>query len=118
MSIQNFIFTLIRGKKVGEDVYGNRYYTSTKKAGAHIGRRDKARRWVKYNGKVEPSKVPPMWHAWLHYMSDELPTEQEGFEWQKEHLPNLTGTGKNYTPVNTESKTEPKGTYSSWNPNS
>ena len=51
------------------------------------------KRYVRYNGLVESSKIPPMWHAWLHYIDDKIPSKKRKlFEWQKSHEPNLTGT--------------------------
>ena len=52
----------------------------------------KRKRWVIYNGIVEASKVPAEWHAWLHYTAEAPLSTANEFEWQKEHLPNLTGT--------------------------
>lgn len=85
----------MRGKLVGKDIFGNKYYVEKRnpKAG-------KAKRWVMYNGLAEASKVPPLWHAWLHYITDELPNEMNAptYFWQKEHQPNLTGTSFAYKP--------------------
>jgi NADH:ubiquinone oxidoreductase subunit len=80
------------GVVVGEDRFGNRYYQS-KRLGA-------AKRWVLYHGMAEASKVPPEWHRWLHYMTDIAPTWDGYFAhaWEKEHLPNLTGTAYAYQP--------------------
>ena len=57
------------GELVGTDHNGNRYY---EKKDAQVGRN----RWVVY-GKGDdwrnqnPSSVPPEWHNWLHFISDE-----------------------------------------------
>jgi NADH:ubiquinone oxidoreductase subunit len=53
------------------------------------------KRYVIYNGIIEPSKVPPLWHAWLHYLSHEIPTKdlnKNKLFWQQGHLPNVSGT--------------------------
>jgi NADH:ubiquinone oxidoreductase subunit len=49
---------------------------------------------VVYNGYAEASKVTPDWHGWLHYTFDEPPTETPlpRRRWEKDHLPNMTGT--------------------------
>jgi NADH:ubiquinone oxidoreductase subunit len=49
---------------------------------------------VIYNGYAEASKVPPDWSGWLHYTFDERPNQVplKRREWEKDHLPNLTGT--------------------------
>ena len=49
----------------------------------------------------EPSKVPAHWHGWLHYTTDTVPMVGQPvhqYEWQKEHVPNLTGTTNRYLP--------------------
>ena len=34
-----------------------------------------------------------MWHAWLHQTEKKIPNKiKKKYEWQKSHLPNLTGT--------------------------
>lgn len=95
MNFGTWLHTKLHGKRVGEDMFGNVYYThrSTPKTG-------RAKRWVAYNGKAEASKVPPLWHAWLHYMVDELPGDLgiPTHAWQKDHQPNLTGTPNAYNP--------------------
>ena len=80
------------GELVGEDEQGNRYYRT------RGGKIDPVlhfeRRWVIYNGLAEASRVPPPWHGWLHHVVDSPPTETnyQPREWEKPHLPNLTGT--------------------------
>ena len=53
-----------------------------------------------YNGMAEPSKVPASWHGWLHYTQENPPNEKAStrYDWQKEHMPNLTGTASAYAP--------------------
>lgn len=95
MTLGTKLSTFFGGNHVGTDEFGNRYFTGKK---AKHGQR--ARRWVMYKGIPEPTKVPPMWNAWLHYTIDALPTElnMPAYAWQKEHLPNLTGTAGAYLP--------------------
>jgi len=90
-----FLFTWLNGERVGTDVFGNRYYRSRRKR-----RYGREQRWVLYKGSNEASKVPPEWHAWLHQMVEEPLTESaaQPRPWQKEHLPNLTGTDLAYRP--------------------
>lgn len=80
-------------KKYGKDRFGNKYFIA-KKVDPVL---KKKKRMVWYNGKAEATKVPPVWHAWLHYMTDEVATETE-YNWQKDHIPNLTGTKLAYRP--------------------
>ena len=95
MTLGTRLFTLFKGELVGEDASGNRYYTERN---PREGRQ--ARRWVVYNGPPEASLVPADWHGWLHYRTDEPPPPggRPKLAWQKEHLPNLTGTEMAYRP--------------------
>jgi len=89
------LHTMLYGKHVGTDVFGNRYYTERRAA-----KDRRTRRWVVYKGLAEASKVPALWHGWLHYTMDALPQELStpSYDWQKEHIPNLTGTAGAYVP--------------------
>lgn len=89
------LFTAAYGKFVATDSFGNRYYQERR---SPSGRR--RRRWVVYNGEDEASRVPPEWHAWLHYTVDEPPLEGgvPHTEWQRPHVPNLTGSAAAYRP--------------------
>ncbi len=60
-----------RGRFIGEDDFGNRYYEAKDNRDSYDARK---RRWVIYNGYAEASKVPPDWHGWLHYTFDDPPT--------------------------------------------
>jgi NADH:ubiquinone oxidoreductase subunit len=93
MTITTRIHMAIFGRRVGEDQFGNVYYTEKK---ALKGRR--ARRWVLYKGKAEPSKIPPEWHGWMHYTLDAPLINIKHHAWEKPHLPNLTGTVNAYLP--------------------
>ena len=87
-AIGTSIHTLLFGKKVGIDEFNNAYYKSKKD-----------RRWVIYKGTSEASKVPAEWHRWLHKTTDDLPNKDAPhYDWEKSHLPNLTGTDLAYTP--------------------
>ena len=86
------------GEFVGEDEQGNRYYRT--KGGEIDPTLHFERRWVIYNGLAEASRVPPAWHGWLHHTVDVPPT-QDGYEpreWEKPHVPNMTGTPYTYRP--------------------
>ena len=98
-------------RKVGTDQFGNGYYIGSDKN--YLKR---SKRYVVYKGIDDGSKVPPMWHSWLHYLSDEIPDKNKTkeYEWQTEHVPNLTGTKHAYNPA--KSKYTQVKTYSSWNP--
>lgn len=116
------IYTLLYGKRVGRDEFGNRYYKSSANQGEHVGRNGVERRWVLYKGKAEPSKVPPPWHAWLHYITNDVPENQaiKRHRWQKDHVPNLTGTDYAYRPPghikNGGKREKATGDYTPWEP--
>lgn len=113
------LFTIAkRGDFVGTDEFGNRYYQSRDNA-SYDGRR---RRWVTYNGYADASKVTPDWHGWLHYTLDEPPTVAPlaGRSWEKDHLPNLSGTPMAWKPKgsldNEGRRPAATGDYEAWKP--
>lgn len=95
MTISTRLSTFFCGKLVGTDAFGNRYYRAKRRRG-----RQRERRWVLFNGLPEPSKVPAEWHGWLHHTTDDPPAEvrRSAYRWEKQHLPNLTGTVNAYAP--------------------
>lgn len=121
MTITTRIHTILHGQHVGDDEFGNRYYTERKAArNSKKKMAGRTRRWVIYKDtpkawwqkalvlpllmsnsmdKAEPSKVPAQWHGWLHYTSDTIPdSHAKRHAWEKPHLPNLTGTSGAYRP--------------------
>lgn len=110
------IFTRRNGKLIGEDEAGNKYYEQR----SGVGPVGKPRRWVIFNGLAEASKVPPEWHAWLHYTVDTPPTEEtyRPKAWEKAHMPNMTGTSKAYHPsgsiLNPHPRPQGKPDYEPW----
>lgn len=107
-----------RGRKVGEDEFGNTYYESRD----HVSYDGRKRRWVIFNGYAEASKVPPDWHGWLHYTFDEPPTEAPlpRRTWETEYVPNLTGTPMAWRPQGSLARTGERpaatGDYEAWSP--
>jgi NADH:ubiquinone oxidoreductase subunit len=105
------LYTKYRGQLVGEDGFGNKYYTEKKTAKEASAKRRSgsqaaekaqkpARRWVIYSGVAEATKVPPEWFAWLHHISDDLPFENEPLKtWHKPHVENMTGTSQAWRPA-------------------
>jgi NADH:ubiquinone oxidoreductase subunit len=85
--IATLLSNWLYSKIVGQDQFGNRYYIAKNKDAA-----GKYARTVIYKGINEPSKVPALWHQWLHYMSDQIPDNKKKHAWEKEHQPNATGT--------------------------
>lgn len=104
------IMTARKGVEVGEDDAGNIFYET----------RDRKRRWVIFNGEAEASRVGPEWHGWLHHTWDEPPTKAPlpRKDWEKPHLPNLTGTDEAYAPAGSLRRAVPKARsdYEAWTP--
>ena len=112
------VVTAMKGKKVGQDDFGNTYYVGKPKPGYK-----RQRRWVIYKGEAESTKVPPEWHGWLHHQSDILPSENTQAprrEWQKPHQPNMTGTDQAYRPpghiLAGGKRDKATGDYQAWSP--
>lgn len=124
MTLGTLIYTWLKGELVGTDQFGNRYYRE--KRGRRLqpggGRESRERRWVIYNGEAEASRVPPLWHGWLHHTIDEVPTDaaRKRYPWQKEHVPNMTGTAQAYHPrgslLRGGHRARATGDYEPWKP--
>ncbi|EJF85616.1 NADH:ubiquinone oxidoreductase subunit NDUFA12 [Candidatus Bartonella washoeensis] len=93
-TINTRFFTWCKGKRVGEDQFGNIYY----EGGTH--KDGYRRRWVIYKGYSEASTIPPGWHGWIHHRCDNPPTQEnyQPYEWEKPHIANMTGTNAAYRP--------------------
>ena len=94
MSISIYFRTWLYGCKVGEDAQGNRYYEDKRKM-----RYGRPRRWVMYKGKAEATKIPSQWHGWLHLTTEPPSQSCAPYPWEKDHLPNLTGTPRAHKPI-------------------
>jgi len=105
-TLGTFIYTLFTGKLVGQDQFGNKYYSNSR-----------GKRWVIYKNIVESSKIPPEWHSWIHSLTRNKPADvRNNFPWQKEHKENLTGTSKAHKPdgsLTSETKKDMKK-YETW----
>ena len=109
-----------RGRFVGQDDFGNRYYEARDDRDSYD--RGRKRRWVVYQGYADASKVPPDWHGWLHYTFDQPPTTAPLLRrsWEKDYVPNLTGTVYAYRPKGAISRGGDRqratGDYEAWTP--
>jgi NADH:ubiquinone oxidoreductase subunit len=118
MNIGTRLFTMLHGRRIGRDAEGNIYYE------ARRAPRDGARqrRWVAYNGLVEPTRVPAEWHAWLHYTTEAPIPDGMRRPWQKPHVMNLTGTPAGYRPPGHDyrggHRAAAAGDYEAWTPGS
>lgn len=107
-----------RGKMVGEDQFGNKFYEGRPRTGYK-----RNRRWVIYKGQPEASYVPPEWHGWLHHQTDAVPASEEASfrrEWQLPYAPNRTGTKEAYRPpghiLKGGQRAKTTGDYEAWQP--
>ena len=96
--------TIFYGKLVGKDSMGNKYYES--KSG---------KRWIIYIDEIDASKIPSEWYSWMHFTNNKIENDHDlkKYEWQKPHLPNLTGTEKAYYPNKNKDNVIDKK-YKSW----
>lgn len=115
MNLGTRLFTLLKGRRVGADSFGNVYYEERRPRSGY-----RVRRWVAYAGPPEASLVPPEWHAWLHYTTDAPLAEQPRRTWEKPHEPNLTGTPAGYRPPGHDyqggQRARATGDYEAWTP--
>ena len=108
-----------RGVFVGQDETGNKYYEAKDASDSYDGRK---RRWVVFNGYAEASKVTPDWHGWLHHTFQQPPTIEPLMRraWEKDHLPNLSGTPDAWRPKGSIARTGERppatGDYQAWTP--
>jgi NADH:ubiquinone oxidoreductase subunit len=108
-TLGTLVDTWLNGVPVGIDAFGNRYFRA--KTGD--------RRWVVYRGSVDASRVPAEWHGWLHRTTDRPPGGHVAREpWQREHVPNLSGTEGAYHPAGslTRGGVPAGGDYEPWRP--
>ena len=107
-TLGTFLYTLLKGKLIGTDSFGNKYYQSKK-----------GKRWVIYKEEVEATKVPPEWFSWLHNLEKDKPKIKNNiFFWQTEHVENLTGTDRAHKPKGSifSEKKDLNKKYDSWSP--
>jgi NADH:ubiquinone oxidoreductase subunit len=107
------LMTRRHGREVGRDELGNIYF---------VHRKDPRRRWVIYNGSNDASRTPPNWHIWLRGQIDDVPDKAlpPPRPFQKEPVPNLTGTNRTYRPAGSLSRGGQRpaatGDYQAWTP--
>ena len=96
-SIGTILYSLLNGKKVGEDYQGNKFY---------IHKKNKKKRWVLYKKKIDPTNLEVKWQIWLTETDKdkEIIINKPSFKWQKSKKANLTGTIGSYHPANNSDK--------------
>ena len=97
------IKTILFGKYVGKDSFGNKYYESKK-----------GKRWVIYADEIDASKIPIEWYSWMHFTPNKIEKKHDldMYHWQKPHQSNMTGTNKAYYPNKKENAIKKK--YNTW----
>ncbi len=112
-TIGTSLYSWRKGRKVGEDAFGNRYFESKKAP---------RRRWVIYAGNNDASNVPAEWHGWLHQTVEDVPDEglPPARQWETPYVPNLTGSGGAYRPAGAletgSARARASGDYKAWSP--
>ena len=107
------LYTFFKGKKVGEDYFGNFYYES----------KDKKNRWCIYSNESEASRISPEWNSWLRFISNASPKDNDvTYNWQKLFDGNLTGLDSAYKPHTMRTRVSKEGSvnfqsdYKAWKP--
>ena len=95
--------TILFGKFVGQDSFGNKYYENKN-----------GKRWVIYSNEIDASKIPVEWYSWMHFTKNRIEKNHnfEKYNWQKPHQPNMTGSDKAYYP--NKNKDVDKKKYKTW----
>ena len=95
--------TILFGKFVGKDSFGNKYYENKR-----------GKRWVIYSNEIDASKIPVEWYSWMHSTPNKIENNHElkKYDWQKPHQPNQTGTSSAYYPH--KNKNVSKKKYKTW----
>ncbi len=116
MSFLEMLTARLTGRKIGQDRYGNTYFESRRMQPVY----NRTRRFVINSGPQEATKVPAEWHAWLHHTTDAPLDDTRRRPWQKEHLPNLTGTAQAWRPKGHDyaggRRQITTGDYEAWSP--
>ena len=108
---------LLRKWLAGTDQFGNCYYEGV----GMVRSFNRPNRSIVYCGIAEPSKIPAAWYSWLHYQLDTTPKNNDKkYKWEKERIPNLTGTAKAYYPaghlLGKGKRDKAIGDYQAWRP--
>ena len=106
-TLGTFLYTIVFGKLIGQDEFGNKYYQSKR-----------GKRWVIYNGEINASKITSDWFSWIHHTTNTVPNnnQQKKYSWQKPHKDNKTGTKESYRPNKISKNTKDFKKYENWNP--
>ena len=89
-SIGTILYSLLNGKKIGEDNQGNKFY---------IHKKNKKKRWVLYKKKIDPTILEVEWQIWLTKTDTDKETilNKQSFKWQKSKKANFRRLRTNVT---------------------
>ena len=112
-NIGTILYSILNGKKIGEDNQGNKYY---------VHKKNNKKRWVLYKKNIDPTNLEIKWQIWLtEYNKDkEIIINNPNYKWQKNKKANLTGTLDSYHPAKRSEKEkmyfDEKNKNSVWKP--
>ena len=97
------IKTILYGKFVGKDSFGNKYYQSRN-----------GKRWVIYFGEIDASKIPVEWYSWIHFTPNKIEKKHdlEKYNIQKTQQQNQTDKKSDF--YSNKKKKKQKKKYKSW----
>jgi NADH:ubiquinone oxidoreductase subunit len=117
MAFLDTVFIRLTSRRVGQDRFGNTYWEAKAKRDVQ----GRPIRRVLFAGTPEASAVPPEWWGWIHHTTAApLPEDAPRRPWQKDHLPNLTGTPEAWRPAGHDARGGQRpttaGDYEAWTP--
>lgn len=88
MSLIDKLLIKFRCVYIGRDEFSTEYYEQKIYKPVSC-----VKRYAIYKDATDPSCVPALWHAWLHYLTNEIPNDfLVSYDWQIPHLSNQTGS--------------------------
>jgi NADH:ubiquinone oxidoreductase subunit len=109
-NLGTLLYSLIFGRKVGQDINGNKFFIHRKRPG---------KKWVLYKNELDPTLLEVDWQMWLlNKNSLDIPkSEKKIYKWQKEREKNFSGTSKSYHPkINKKNNKNYKNKEEIWSP--
>ena len=99
-NLGTLLYSFFYGKKVGQDKNGNKFY---------IHKYNLKKKWVLYKKIVDPTSLKVAWQLWLTNNKKEIPSDindNKIYRWQKERVPNYSGSKKSYHPKTSKNEFE------------
>jgi NADH:ubiquinone oxidoreductase subunit len=113
MAMFDHLFIRLTSRRIGQDNAGNTYWEARRRKDFY----GRPMRRITYAAAPDASIVPPEWWGWLHHTTD-APLTAPRKAWQKDHLPNRTGTPEAWRQPGGGADTSqyPAGDYEAWTP--